>query len=131
MKLACVSLNSNVNIKKYFSPVYFAWAFLSPSIILLINPIPLSKVIAFYALFGVIWPITFVVFPAFFISITENNTGLEIFGLTLDFLALPLFFVAWFGPVVHLIVAFRFHKKHIENIEDKSLGWLTYLSGFI
>ncbi len=120
---------SRDNLKKYFLPVYYAWAIISPSIILLINPIPRNVIPAFYAIFGLIWPLTFVVYPAFLLSIRQEGTTLDIFSINF---AQPAFFIAWLGPVVHFIFALVQHKKYIMEKQNKlKLGWGEYLSGFI
>ena len=120
---------SRDNLKKYFFPVYYVWVIISPSIILLINPIPRNVVPAFYALFGLIWPLTFIVYPAFLLSINEQNTTLNVFSIDI---AKPLFFIAWLGPVVHLIFAMIQHKKYISQKQNnENMGWGEYLSGFI
>lgn len=113
----------------YFFPVYYIWAFVSPSLILLINPIPLRVIPAFYALFGLVWPLSFVVYPAFLISI--NNEGTTLAGV--PFLTVPLFYVAWLGPIVHLGFATFKHKKFIslKKQGDENLSWSDYLAGFI
>ncbi|MHA2027848.1 MAG: hypothetical protein ACW99A_10330 [Candidatus Kariarchaeaceae archaeon] len=124
---------SRDGLKAYFFPVYYVWAVISPSIILLINPITLKFVPAFYALFGLIWPLSFVVYPAFLISINRNNTELEILGINLSFLTIPAFFVAWLGPIAHLVYATINHKNYIsmKKQENTDLSWGDYLSGFI
>ena len=97
--------------------------------ILLINPLPRSVVPAFYALFGLIWPLTFIVYPAFLFSINQNGTTLNVLSINI---AKPAFFVAWLGPVVHLIFALIKHKKYImEKQNNQKMGWGEYLSGFI
>ena len=118
---------SRDNLKQFFFPVYYVWAFISPSIILLINPIELNVIPAFYALFGLIWPLSYVVYPAFLISINAGDTAMGAPG------AVFLFFVAWLGPLVHLIFATLRHKKYISNKKqgDENLSWPDYLSGFI
>ncbi|MCE7735852.1 MAG: hypothetical protein GPJ54_13305 [Candidatus Heimdallarchaeota archaeon] len=120
---------SRDNLKVYFFPVYYVWAFISPSLILLINPIPLRVIPAFYGLFGLIWPLTFVVYPAFLISINKEGTTLA----GVPFLTIPLFFVAWLGPIAHLVFATFKHKKFIslKKQGDEKLSWPDYLSGFI
>jgi hypothetical protein len=120
-------------LKTYFFPVYYIWAVISPSIILLINPISLGRIPAFYALFGLIWPLSFVVYPAFLISIRQNDTTLKILSVDLGIMTIPAFFIAWLGPIAHLIYATTRHKNYIslKKQENTDMGWGDYLSGFI
>lgn len=123
-------INSRQELKKYFLPVYLVWAFVSPSLILLVNPIPASTLFAFYALFGLIWPLTFVVYPAFYLSFQSENAAYSVFGINL---AIPIFLIAWIGPVIHFVFAIVYHRRYLQkqSTEDKPISFLDYLSGYL
>jgi hypothetical protein len=110
-------------MKKYFFPVYYIWAVISPSVILMINPISSSRVPAFYAIFGLIWPLTFVVYPAFLIAIRKNGSSVDVASVNF---AIPLFFIAW-----HLIIGVILHKRSLERSRQKTISWSDYFFGFI
>ncbi|MHA2172734.1 MAG: hypothetical protein ACXAB7_22930 [Candidatus Kariarchaeaceae archaeon] len=120
--------NSKEDMKKYFFPVYYIWAVISPSIILMINPISSSRVPAFYAIFGLIWPLTFVVYPAFLIAIRKNGSSVDVASVNF---AIPLFFIAWLGPVLHLIIGVILHKRSLERSRQETISWSDYFFGFI
>ncbi|OLS24432.1 MAG: hypothetical protein HeimC2_22380, partial [Candidatus Heimdallarchaeota archaeon LC_2] len=66
---------------------------------------------------------------AFLLSINEQGTTLDVFSIDI---AVPAFFVAWLGPVVHFVFALFKHKKYImEKQNNQKMGWGEYLSGFI
>jgi len=121
-------VNSKVHMRRYFLPVYYIWAILSPTLIILVNGMAWSRVPAFYAIFGLIWPITFVVYPAFLKAFNQNNSTLYIGSLNV---AIPVFFIAWLGPVVHLVLTFIFHKRSLEKESSTPISWSDYFFGFI
>ena len=119
-------INSRQEVKKYFFPVYAIWAVISPTLILIVNPISGYRIVSFYALFGLIWPLTFVVYPGFFLSFRANS------DLFLPY-AYSMFFIAWLGPVVHFGFAVYYHRKYLQSIsnEEKKISFLDYLSGYL
>ncbi|MHA2250593.1 MAG: hypothetical protein ACXAD7_09525 [Candidatus Kariarchaeaceae archaeon] len=122
-------VNSKENMRVYFLPVYFIWAIISPTLIVLVNGMPWSRVPAFYALFGLIWPITFVVYPAFLKAFTDETAAALYVGSVN--LAIPVFYIAWLGPVVHLVLTFIFHKRSLEKESSTPISWSDYFFGFI
>ena len=77
-------VNSKLETKKYFLPVYLTWAIVTPTIVTfmtsylntpegasIVDFIPWTRVLSFYTLFGLVWPLTIVISPAFFVSIKE------------------------------------------------------------
>lgn len=121
-------VDSKKNLRKYYLPVYYIWALISPTLILIIHNIPLKRYPAFYSLWGVIWPLSFVTYPAFLLAIQENNFSVKIGSFDI---ALVLFFIAWLGPVVHFIFAIKYHKKYLEKSLDQAISWSDYFFGFI
>ena len=86
-----MKVESKQEVKKYFFPVYWIWAIIIPIFFVGINAyldagagenfgesfsnftdeISWSRVPAMFALFGLIYPLTIVIFPGFYISFTE------------------------------------------------------------
>ena len=132
-------IDSKKNLRKYFLPVYYVWAIVSPTLILIVHNIPFSRYPAFYGIWGLIWPLSFVIYPAFLKSFQVNNDKVTLGPLNLNDkvtlgplnLAIPIFFAAWLGPVVHLSFAFFSHKKYMEKEYSKKISWSDYFFGFI
>ncbi len=154
---------SRDKIKHYFFPVYWIWALIIPITLILLNAylyssggetfgeawgnfvaeIAWNRVFSIFALFGLIYPITIVVFPAFYIGFTESHgfTFSEAIGLLGDaddgYIALKIvisvviFTLVFIGPVVHLILAVYYHKKYIQSKQEEPLSLVNYLYGYL
>ena len=113
---------------KYYLPFYLTWAVLGPTFLLLAN-YPYEETIldiilfqasskfvyaffSFYLIFGLIWPLTIVVYIAFFISIT-NKYGIETLADAFSQFdaTLSVFFwtIAFLGPILSICVATMLH----------------------
>ncbi|MGB1811176.1 MAG: hypothetical protein ACPHM3_01775 [Candidatus Kariarchaeum pelagius] len=144
-------VNSKLETKKYFLPVYLTWAIVTPTIVTfmtsylntpegasIVDFIPWTRVLSFYTLFGLVWPLTIVISPAFFVSIKEITSYSFFEALTVGFsskalLSYILISIAWIGPLISLISVFYLHKKLIslQSEEPEKFGWIDYLAGFI
>ncbi len=151
-------LNSKVNVKKYFLPVYVAWALIIPTFLVFLNGYTLAPVgesfmdyitwkhvPAMYALYGFAYPLTIVTFEGFYISFTKVLgfdglgavwAGLSQGGTVKDnavksLIAVFILSILWLGPLTHLVLAFVYHKKYVEKHYNKSIKWSDYLFGFI
>lgn len=105
-----------------------------------------GRVPSMYALFGFAYPLTIVTFEGFFISFSKvlgftgfadawdnlSNVDPVIKGKAQrSVIALILLTLITIGPIIHLILAFIYHKKFIEKKENKVIKWTDYLFGFI
>ncbi|MCH8906196.1 MAG: hypothetical protein IH840_03820 [Candidatus Heimdallarchaeota archaeon] len=127
---------SREGMRKYFLPIYIIWAFVSPTIIIMVINLSNDRLFSFYALFGLIWPLTFVVYPAFYASFQDSPGTFNLFwvsGIELEIKTwgVVFFAVAWIGPVIHLILALWFHKIAVALREEKKIGWGDYFAGFL
>ncbi|MCY3412583.1 MAG: hypothetical protein INQ03_13170 [Candidatus Heimdallarchaeota archaeon] len=154
-----MTFTSKVNVKKYFLPVYLVWAVLIPLGLILINAyiqsypdrsiidvIEWNRVPAMFALWGFAYPITLVTMVGFFTSFAHQLS----FGDLMDsfsylnasseelrdraimgVVSLIGISIISFGPIIHLVLAFVFHKSFTEKRIEKSLSWSDYLFGFI
>ena len=146
-------VDSKINAKKYFLPVYAIFMILTPTIVTLMQgylnasdgqslfeAIHWRRVPAFYALFGLIWPLTIVISPAFFLSV-KRTTGFTFFQAlsatgplaTKAIIAYILFAIAWIGPIVAFAAALYLHKEDVtKQAEDPDeFSWVDYLASFI
>ena len=154
-----MQISSKVETKKYFLPVYLVWAILIPTVLVLLNAylklsdegtvfnnINWARVPALFALYGFVWPLTIVTFNGFYMAFT-SELGFEDFWAAKDSLGdvdedialkakrsviMVLWLtVIWAGPVIHLILAFIFHKRLVDRKNDTVQKWIDYLYGFI
>jgi hypothetical protein len=150
------------DFKIYYLPTYVIWVILGPTFLLLANnPYPVSlleiitfqassyyimRIFAFYLIFGLIWPLMIVIYPAFY-TIIANNYGLKLFpwdtneGFTFDFtlisipgnVVLPLFLwlIAFYGPFVSIFISIYKHKKYIQSKQEEPLTYSKFFLNFI
>lgn len=146
-------VNSRIDAKKYFLPVYVIWAIVTPTIITFMSGyrlttatttvfdhVPWSRVAAFYALFGLIWPLTLVVAPAFFQSV-KNDTGYGLFEVFSGsgqlaqeaMFSYLMYIIAWVGPVISFVFVLYLHKTEVSKQADdpEDFTWIDYLAGFV
>ena len=156
-------VKSRDNLKHYFFPVYWIWALIIPVTLILLNAylyssggdtfaeswsnffdeIPWNRALSIFALFGLIYPITIVVFPAFYLSFADSHgftfsEALKLLGDPIDgYIALKIVIsviiwtIVFIGPIVHLIIAGYYHKRYIQTKQDEPLSVLNYLYGYI
>ena len=154
---------SRDKIKHYFFPVYWIWALVIPITLILLNAylnssagetfgdsmgnffdeIEWNRALSIFALFGLIYPITIVVFPAFYLGFADSHgfTFSEAFDLLGDpvngdialkiVISIIIFTLVFIGPIVHLLIAAYFHKKYIQSKQDEPLSVINYLYGYI
>jgi hypothetical protein len=154
---------SRDKLKHYFFPIYWIWALIIPITLILLNAylystagetfgdsmsnffdeIAWNRALSIFALFGLIYPITIVVFPAFYLGFSDSH-GFT-FSEAIKFLGDPIygeialkivisviiFTIVFIGPIVHLIIAAYYHKKHVQTKQDEPLSVINYLYGFI
>lgn len=144
-------VNSREKFKDYFLKVYVVWAIITPVAMILINAyinaedqsiwdaIPWSRVPALLALFGLIWPLTIVISPAFYQSFARE-TGYSFFEALVNLgepdavkmlFATIIFLIAWIGPVVHFVYKLFMHKAYISSQSEDEIDWYDYIAGFI
>ncbi len=146
-------VDSKVNTRRYFLPIYAVFAIVSPTITFymsgyLMAPVgeamgaylPWDRVAAFYALFGLIWPLTIVISPGFFHSV-KLNTGFNFFQAlgasgplaTKAIVAYILLSLAWILPVILFAIALFKHKRDVGLQTDSpdTFGWIDYFASFI
>lgn len=153
-------ISSKFKVKKYFLPVYLVWALVIPTSLILLNAYRISqagtsifdyiiwdRVLAMYALFGLIYPLTIVTFEGFYHSFTselgfdegfwqawgnrDNDVEDIKYKAKKSVILVLIFTILWVGPIGHLVLAFFFHKKYISKKFDKTIGISDYLFGFI
>ncbi len=149
-------VNSRINIKQYYLPVYYIWAIIIPTLLILINAylksdnvsemisvIDWKRVPSMYALYGLIYPLSYITLPGFYIAFTEvqgftfveaiKNIGDPINGTIAKkiIISVLLFTIVWLGPIIHLIIAAYRHKKYIETKNEETVSWVDYFYGFI
>ncbi len=119
------------DFKKFFLPVYIIWAVVNPTLLLLpesyygilisFSADKLIRIISFYLMFGLIWPLSIIVYPAFLSSpsIKENP-----FYVALTYFAI-------IGPILSFIGQAARHKKYVEKRLNKKMSVEDYLWDFI
>jgi len=149
-------VDSKINAKKYFLPLYVVFLITTPTLItilsgllklsegegffMLFQYINWGRVISYFLLFGLIWPLTLVISPIFVLSI-ERNTGYSFldaithrgFAANQALGGYIIFFFAWIVPVIASIYIIYLHKKDVsKQIDDpEKFGWIDYLAAFI
>ncbi|MDH5404158.1 MAG: hypothetical protein OEZ01_02205 [Candidatus Heimdallarchaeota archaeon] len=144
-------INSKTNLKKYFLPVYVVWVFIIPTVIILLQlnltkgenslftNLDWNRVPAIYASFGVVWPISIFIFPAFYYSYAKITNYSFIEALSnfddpqarLMIFTTIMSFIVWIAPLIHLGIAFSYHKKFLEKENNTEIKWIDYFGGFI
>lgn len=133
--------------KKFYLPVYLIWAFLSPTLLLLSDNVyrvnvwdillgnatkfQMQRILSFYAIFGMVWPLMIVIFPAFYTQIAAGNAVGGIFGDGNIVGGLILWLIATLGPIIMFVVMVYLHKVAKEKELKKSLKWSEFFLGFI
>lgn len=136
--------------KKYYLPLYLLWIIIGPSLILLSN-YPYDKSIlevfitnqdvdlmyrltSFYLIFGLVWPIMIVIYPAFYDSLLikfGHQSIIEALGDSSFLLPFILWVVAIVGPVVGLGISLYLHKKAVMERSDEDVTWKKFFIDFI
>lgn len=119
------------DFKKFFLPVYIIWAIVNP--LLLMSPEgfygvfsefswnAILRFVSFYLIFGGIWPLTIITYPAFLSSAEVSGNSLY----------LILAYAAILGPVLTFLFALFKHKKFVEERSGKEISVSDYLWDFI
>ena len=128
--------------KRFYGVPYVIVGFVNPTLLIFVVPekMPFIWIIAFYLLFGLIWPITYVTYPVFLMSL-ENEFGLKFLdclsnfsciGSNLSFVGLNLLVYAAFAfPIIVYGYFVRKHLKFIESIVGEPVSLISVLDRFI
>ncbi len=119
------------DFKKFFLPVYIFWGLINPILLMIPKSFyglfmafswnSLLRFVSFYMIFGGIWPLSIIVYPAFTISPEVKANPLY----------LTLTYIAMLGPVLTFIVQLVRHKKYVEERKGESITFSDYLWDFI
>ncbi len=135
--------------KKFYLPIYITWVILGPALILISNypfDTPLIEAIAnqdsyvlyrvtsIFLIFGLVWPIMIVVYPAFYdaLLIKFNYASLgEALADPAFIMPFAFWAIAFYGPFIWLFIALFFHRKAVITRDGKDIPWKDFLMGFV
>ncbi|RMG38042.1 MAG: hypothetical protein D6732_05580 [Methanobacteriota archaeon] len=119
------------DFKKFFLPVYLVWGIVNPILLMIPKSFyglfvafswnGLLRFVSFYMIFGGIWPLTIIVYPAF---LSSPEVTSDPFYLTVTYIALV-------GPILTFILQLIRHKKFVEERKGEPITFSDYLWDFI